>query len=345
MTSLDTQPVLSASDTCAVVLTYGDRHQLLKAVVERVLSLGIGRVIVVFNGNVNAGRLQMHSNLELIELDRNLGSAGGYSVGIEAALSSQKPYVLLLDDDNLPADDCFKKLSEAHARLGNGEDVGLHAFRPTIYWHQVLLESGAQVIARANTYGWFHIANAPFLMLRQLGIRRGSPPEDASPHPEIRETSVACYGGLLLTRSSLLKAGLPDPRFFCYYDDFEFSDRIRAAGTKLYLCGAAVVNDIEKSWHGKSGRYHPAFSPETGSFRVFLDLRNAVFYCRKHIDNRLIYEINRLCFWAGIAYLAIGRSPGLKFSLARLRLILDAVRQGSRNEIADTYDLQHNLPL
>ena len=326
---------LLASDICVVIVTYGDRYHLLSQVVERALDIGFGSLVIVFNGNFDAVKAPSHPNLTNIRIDQNLGSAGGYKVGIEAAMSLGSPYLLLLDDDNLLSKDCLLHFSNAHRQLGGTSDICLYAYRKNLEWHRLLIQHGVQTIALPNTYAWFHIRNARHLMLRQLGLTF---PKRAMSidTPTIRESTVACYGGLLLSRTLILKAGLPDPQFFCYYDDFDYTNRLRSVGAHLYLCSTVQIEDIEESWHIQKGQAHPLFSSTVQDDRIFLDLRNSIFLCQKRIDNRAIYEVNRVLFWLGITYLALFRSSSLTLSLRRLPVVLRAVISGSKSSLSET---------
>jgi GT2 family glycosyltransferase len=328
---------LSPQRLCAIVVTYGERHHLLTQVLERLATLDVRAVVAVFNGNYHPQALATKGNVVIVEHLGNFGSAGGFRAGIEAALRLDADYFLLLDDDNLPAPDCLNHLCISHAALGNDPLTALQAFRPSQPWQCVTVRDGIVPIGRPNTYGWFNFVNERYLLRRQLG-RGGSPYQPDSgtarvaPNPLVR-IDVAAYGGLLISRAALLLSEqLPDVRYFCYYDDFDFTSRLVRRGVKIYLCANAIIEDLDTSWHARNERAHPAFSPRTSDFRIYLDLRNAMIFNRSRVNNRCLYYLNAIGFWLGIGYLAIFRSANIRTTFRRLGLMVRAVVCGSRGD-------------
>lgn len=317
---------------CAIVVSYGERYQLLAPVLERLATLGLGSIIVVFNGNYQAGENQIGSGVEIVKLENNLGSAGGFRAGIEAALQLDADYFLLLDDDNLPAPDCMVHLLATHTSLGGDTLVALQAFRPAQPWQRIVVSAGIPTIGQPNTYGYFNWINERHLLRGQLGGNRAAndPPRRLRTQPT--KIDVAAYGGLFLCRQALLLGELPDPRYFCYYDDLDFTDRLTRRGVNIYLCADAVIDDLETSWHAGEEQAHAVFSAKTADQRIYLDLRNAFIFYRSRTTNRFLYLLNGVGFWLGIAYLALFRSTDIRTALRRLSLIRRAVRHGKRGE-------------
>lgn len=317
---------------CAIVVSYGERRHLLAQVLDRLATLGLGSIIVVFNGNYQAGAISTGSGIEIVKLDANLGSAGGFRAGIEAALKLDADYYLLLDDDNLPAPDCLDRLLAAHASLGGGPLLALQAFRPSQPWQRIVVGAGVPTIGRPNTYGYFNWINERHLLRRQFGAARAANDLPQRPGGELTKIDVAAYGGLFVRREALFLGELPDPRYFCYYDDLDFTDRLTRRGVSIYLCADAVIDDLETSWHAGDESAHPVFSAKTADLRIYLDLRNAFIFYRSRMTNRFLYLLNGVGFWLGIAYLALFRSTDIRTTLRRLSLIRRAVRHGTRGE-------------
>ncbi|MBK7955620.1 MAG: glycosyltransferase family 2 protein [Candidatus Accumulibacter sp.] len=315
-----------------IVVTYGNRNHLLTQVLERLATLGPLRVVAVFNGNAPPAHDPANRRLVIVKNDTNLGSAGGFRTGIEAALQLEAEYYLLLDDDNLPAADCLDRLFAAHVRLGGGPLVALQAFRPSQPWQRVVVREGVNPIGRVNTYGWFNFVNERHLLRRQLGPRDLACELNTMPANSLVRIGVAAYGGLFLRREALLLSEMPDQRYFCYYDDLDFTDRLVRRGVSIHLCADAVIHDLDTSWHARDERAHPAFSPKTSDLQIFLDLRNAFIFYRSRMTNRALYLLNGIGFWLGIVYLALFRSTDFRTAWRRLALIRRAVWYGSRGK-------------
>jgi len=333
------QQVVPFRRLVAIVVTYGDRHHLLVQVLERLDRLGIPAV-VVFNGKCRTDAVATNGRFVVIDNVVNLGSAAGFHAGIDAALQFDADYFLLLDDDNVPRPICVDQLFAAHAKLGGGPLLALQAFRPSQPWQRVVVRKGVAPIGRPNTYGWFNFANERHLLRRQLGAGEPVCEVECEPANACLRIDVASYGGLFLRREALQLSERPDPRYFCYYDDFDFTDRLVHRGVTIHLCADAVIDDIETSWHAPNKRVHPTFSPDTEDERIYLDLRNALIFYRSRITNRPLYWLNAVGFWLGIAYLALFRSADIGTTKRRLTLIRRAVRFGSRGEFAPSDDCQ-----
>ncbi|EXI78680.1 MAG: rhamnosyltransferase [Candidatus Accumulibacter appositus] len=328
---------------CAIIVTYGARHQFLARVLARVVACGIAQVVVVFNGNYAANVL-LPENCTIVNSPRNLGSAGGFKAGIEAALELDAEYFLLLDDDNLLASDCLQRLLSAWQKLGGTSLTALQAYRPSQPWHRIAVREGVLAVGRPNTYGWFNVSNEPHLLRRQLAAGDSSFALDVEPQNALVSISLAAYGGLFLGREALQLPERPDPRYFCYYDDFDFTDRLVRRGVEIHLCADARIEDIDSSWHALNERVHPTFSPHTADERIYLDLRNAFIFYRSRITSRAFYGLNAVGFWLGMAYLALFRSADIGTTKRRLALICRAVRFGSRGEFAPYDDGQESRP-
>lgn len=319
---------------CAVIVTYGARYALLNQVIERLANSGVSAVVVVFNGNYVPTLVTAHPGVIPVPLPTNVGSAGGYRAGIEAALQLDADYFLLLDDDNLPASDCLNRLFSAHSMLGGDPLLAIQAFRPSQPWQRIVARDGTLTIGRPNTYGWFNFVNERHLLRRQLAFCDAKGWSKDNPSKAFVCLGVAAYGGLFISREALQLGELPDPRYFCYYDDLDFTDRLVRRGVMIRLCADALIEDIDTSWHATDKRVHPAFSPATDDLRIFLDLRNAFIFYRSRITNRAFYLLNGIGFWLGITYLVLFRSSNWRTTLRRLKIIVQAVRYGSRGEFA-----------
>lgn len=103
----------SARDVTAVVVTFHPSVECERLLAS--LDRQCGKVVVVDNGSTQSelGELRAtiaRSGIELIELGRNTGIATAQNIGIEQAREGGAQFVLLSDDDSLPADDMVEQL-------------------------------------------------------------------------------------------------------------------------------------------------------------------------------------------------------------------------------------------
>ena len=92
-----------------MIVTYGERFNLVKQVTEACLKEKIGKVIVVDNKLESSNKLMalekaLDGRIKVIRLEENTGSAKGFKVGLEEAYRDKScKMILLLDDDNIPS--------------------------------------------------------------------------------------------------------------------------------------------------------------------------------------------------------------------------------------------------
>ncbi len=342
--------MLSAEQTCiAVTVTYGDRSDLCIRVVKAALSNGCARVVVVANGPTATSLWAIRSAFEgaddkvtLIEFDRNLGTAKGFGRGIKAALQEGSPdFVWLLDDDNLvgptglksalatvrafhsteaasptresqtppPVVSCFRESDENHLRMQSG--VGAR---------RAYLPAG----------GFFG-----FDLLERIGHRRLRTSRLAEAD---RDALVpqASYGGLLLPAEVIRSVGLPDEAFVLYYDDVEYTRRIRAAGFPIVVSFDSIIEDISEKWVDSSSRYLDGMIKARNEVRTYYTVRNSFVVDRRAAmaDRRLLRFIVNFSIYS--MYVAVTSMKNRDHRFARLywRACLDGARGRMGERIA-----------
>ena len=102
----------------AVIVTY-NRRDLLQKALETISeqTLKPNRLIIIDNAS-NDGTHEMlenygwlnRSDIELLRLPINMGGAGGFHAGIQAAINYGTDWIWLMDDDGFPEHECLQKL-------------------------------------------------------------------------------------------------------------------------------------------------------------------------------------------------------------------------------------------
>lgn len=187
------------------------------------------RVLVLDNASNNDAVAQLRAafpHLELIELERNLGFAGGSNVGIRWALAKGADYVWLLNPDTLPdakALSAMVERAEQDAQIGAVGAVLYEMDKP----ERVQAWGGGEVVL-------------PWGLIRLL-----THPRQAR---RLRYISGAC---LLIRRTALERVGLLDEGFFMYGEDCDYGLRLARAGLQLAVADSArVLHKGGGSWSG-----------------------------------------------------------------------------------------------
>jgi len=182
------------------------------------------QVIVVDNGSTDNSAAEIckaHPQITLLETGRNLGFAGGNNVGIRYALEQGADYVWLLNNDTKAdphALTAMVEVAESDPRIG--------AVGSVLYY----MDEPERVQAWGG--GWVSL---------WWGISR----HFTMPVPAERIHYIT-GASLLIRRRALEEVGLLDEDFFMYWEDADFSLRLRKAGWRL-----AVTSGV-RVWHKES---------------------------------------------------------------------------------------------
>ena len=233
----------------AVVVTWNRRDLLTESLAAlEAQTLRPVDVVVVDNASTD-GTAELldadYGHLQVVHLSTNTGGAGGFSAGIERALTLEPELIWLLDDDTVPHPDAAEKLAAAWTTYSGTNG------RPAVLASRVVWTDGRD-----------HPMNTP------------------RPKPFARRAEVAAAARLGCTpiRSAsfvsimcdarvVRERGLPIADYFLWNDDFEYSTRLLRGGTGLY-CPASVV--VHKT------RTFGSTDADPGE-RFFFEVRNKVW--------------------------------------------------------------------
>ncbi len=186
-------------------------------------------------------------------IPKNLGFAGGYNAGIRYALEHGADFVFMLNNDTLAPPGMLEPLVEAAAP----PDVAAAA--PLIFY--------ADAPERVWSAG---AGRSPWTLELTENHGRAAGFEQQE-QPVEREFLSGC--ALLLKREALEKVGLFDEGFFLYYEDSDYSLRLRQAGYRLLLVPRARL------WHKVSRSSLGSDSPGERYWMA----RSSVRFFRKHV--------------------------------------------------------------
>jgi len=205
-----------ADGTVAVVVVTYNRADLLARMLDGLAAQTVapGEVGVVDNASgdhtaeVLAGRTDLP--LRVIRMAENLGGAGGFHRGTQAAYDAGHQRIWLMDDDVVPAPDCLATLLAQPGPC-------LMAVREDL--------SGALVEKAAVR---FDLDNP--LAIRPKTASVDSTYASRAEMPPLVPVENVAFEGFMVSREVVAAVGLPDPSFFIFYDDVDFAVRARRAG-------------------------------------------------------------------------------------------------------------------
>lgn len=240
---MTTEPA-PAPAVAVVVLTYhADAERLAACLASVAAATSTSRIIVVDNGATltpadvaaaTSGAATSGHEVELLQPGENRGYAGGMNVGLAHALAAGHDAVAVLNDDTVVRPDWIERLLP-HLAAGAG------AVQPKLLLPDGRLQS-LGVRLRADGAGIDIGYGEPDTVLSATASSDTAPAAGTvhSAH-SAHSVELLSGGAVLFARRLLETVGGFDERYFLYYEDIDLSLRAGAAGFRLVVEPAAVV--------------------------------------------------------------------------------------------------------
>jgi len=269
-------------DISVIILNYngyGETVQLLESLMPFVQPNY--EVIVTDNGS-SADEASLisanYKNVNVIKTGKNLGFAGGNNY---AVAYGKGRYLLFLNNDTILEDDSIDKMIRFM-----DENPKAGALSPRLHYNDP---------ERTIQYAGYTKLSA--LTLRNRCIGKGS--KDTSPYLKTCETAYLHGAAMMVRREVIENVGVMDKNFFLYYEEIDWSERIRAAGYQIwYFPQAYIIHKESRSIGNES------------ALKKYYMTRNRLLFASKHRMG-----LQRIL---SVLYLVFVASP-----VAMLRAILD----------------------
>lgn len=240
---------------------YPHTHACLSSL--RKVSYSNFETIVVDNGSQDGSDLLLEKEYPEVTLLRNAdnqGFTGGNNRGIQYALDKNFDYLMLLNNDTEVDPDFLNeliKVIDADPRIG--------AVQPKFYFlnnKDRIWNAGGSII---KSLGW----------VRTIGENKLA--KDKYDQPKSTEWITGCC---FMVRTNIVReiGGLND-RFFIYYEDVEWSLRIRSLGYKLLYCPKSIIyHEAGASSKNEDAGKEGALNPNVHYFAT----KNNILVLRKY---------------------------------------------------------------
>ncbi len=283
-----------------VVVTY-NRLPLLKeclAALEQ-QTYPIHRIVVIDNCSTDETEeflkaFSTRPQYRIIRTEKNLGGAGGFSLGIKEAVGSAD-YTWIMDDDTIPAPSALEALMTVAT---TSDRIG--------YVCSKVLWTDNKPHPRNAPGGMEKVKNCE--PIRKDGVTA-------------QRCEVCTFVSVLISNKAIYKVGLPIKEFFIWFDDIEYSLRITRAGFKNYYTEQSIVV------HKTPDIFNPTIeqAPPSMAKRFYYQTRNTCYFKHKEHPNRFIF---RLIVWNKLRILKhrIRRRKD-----GHYQEFIDAVTQGCRD--------------
>jgi rhamnosyltransferase len=248
---------------CAVIVLYQPDLGVLSGLIEGILDQ-VDRITVVNNGSssetaVELERMERANGVHVIHCADNVGVAAAHNLGIEWARAMGCSYVLLLDQDSIPATSMVEELLNAV---------------------DVLRRRSISIAAVGPRYVDAHTGIAsPFARLGRFRPERVSCPHDNT--NDLIETDFLISSGSLIPVEVFERVGLMDAGLFIDHVDTDWVFRAKHFGYSVFgVCSASMRHSLGSAtlrfWFLR-WRNAPLHSPE----RHYYAFRNSLLLFRR----------------------------------------------------------------
>lgn len=204
-----------------VIVTY-NRLLLLKECLECVLgqSVSFSDIIIIDNCSTDGTKEYLdcmkteHTALRVFHMKDNLGGAGGFAFGL-SQIDKTMDYVLIIDDDAMLDLNFLRNIQE---HLTDG----------------IMAYSGS--VFSNGTVDTLHRKR----LVERVFLKRSDIPKEQYSGAYF-DYDLSTFCGLLISVRLIRKVGLPKSDYFIWYDDTEYSLRIRRY-TKIRNINSAIID-------------------------------------------------------------------------------------------------------
>lgn len=267
-------------DIGVVIVTYNRLEKLQKSLAAYEAQTFHPSVILVFNNASTDGTTEYLNQWKntfvstiiklVIHSPENLGGAGGFAEGIRHMLKMNTDWIWIADDDAYPDNNCLETINNYYESLSPNSQAQIEAISAKV----VDLHHKLSAVHRRRLHlGAVQIKEVP---LSALDYEK-----------KVQEINLFSFVGTVIRTSTIRKIGLPRSDYFIFFDDSEYSLRLRTSGRILCLSEAIIVHDSPENLLAKE------------SWKNFYMFRNklytyALYFPKKYVlveTCRMLYMI------------------------------------------------------
>ena len=236
-----------------------------------------------------------YPELKLVRSDKNLGFAGGNNLGIREATGR---YLFFLNNDTELEDDSLRYLVE---RMDSDPSIGVACPKIRFFYGERLIQF------------------AGYTPLSKISLRNsliGFKCKDDGSFDQSCDSPYAHGAAMMVRRDVLDTAGLMYEKYFLYYEELDWSERIRKAGWRIVYEPRCCVFHKESATTGQE-------SP----LRAYYITRNRLLFASRNLKGAdlwlsLAYQILLVAPAKALVFLLKGR---VKLAKAMIKGVVDFV--------------------
>ena len=302
--------VSKTPSSVAVILVNWNGYDLTKRCLQSLekVSYTNHSVIIVDNASEDDSYEKLKNEFKaplFLRNEENLGFTGGNNIGISYALEKGFDYILLLNNDTVVTPDFIEQLLIITWKNPN---VGM--VQPLI----LTMDSIDKIWSAGGKLIW------------SLGIAKTLGDHALLADYPLRDREIDWATGccILIPKKVILQVGSLENSFFAYFEDVDWSIRIRQAGYPIYLASKSII------YHEGSASSKKTYDEGMLSPKVFyLHARNQFFLLRRHSrfpEAFLSWPFQFLKYVTWMSYFC------LKGKFKKMKSVAKGIRDGIRLE-------------
>lgn len=190
--------------------------------------------------------------VQLIISKKNLGFAGGNNLALKQAKGG---YILLLNNDTIVKPDFLDELVEL---MELDKTIGIASAKIKYFYENNIIQ---------------YAGTSSINPITSRGIHYGNKEKDIGQFDKVIETHYP-HGACMMIRKSLFdELGLLYDGYFLYYEEYDFAERVRRAGYKIYFQPNSEILHKESISTGKN-------SP----LKTYYMNRNRLLFLRRNVN-------------------------------------------------------------
>jgi rhamnopyranosyl-N-acetylglucosaminyl-diphospho-decaprenol beta-1,3/1,4-galactofuranosyltransferase len=248
----------------AVVVTYNRQALLSECITAlRNQTRKPDAILIVNNGSTDNTEqwLQQQPDIHFIN-QKNVGSSGGFSTGINWAFKNGYSWIWCMDDDGYPKEDALNNILEA-------DDGTLKLYNCAV----VEKENKKSFVWKTGEFKT--IDEVKSKIIEGIG------------HP---------FNGTMLHRRIIERVGVPQPKFFLWGDETEYYYRI-VKQNEIPVC--TVADSIH--YHPASAFSYKQDWDYKTAWKMYFYVRNRLHIHKAKFSTKVVALINYCCFLAAFA--------------------------------------------
>lgn len=253
------------SASVAIVIVNWNSYEVTRQCLDslRTITYKNFEAVLVDNGSDDGSGEKLkaeYPEVTLLTNSTNLGFTGGNNRGIQYALDKAHDYIMLLNNDAIATADFLGNLVttlESDSTISAIQPKIMYDYDRTVIW---------------NAGGRFQ---AFFSLMKTIGEAEKDTGQCDQPGPTQWITGC-CF---MIRASVVRQIGLLDDKFFIYYEDADWSLKLRKSGRKMWyeprakIFHIAGMSDVNRDKHGE-GNVSP--------FSIYQGVRNHLFIVRRY---------------------------------------------------------------